>query len=247
VRPAGTRDITILFLGMNSQLVPQFADKRVRQAVSYAIDREAIVQGVLKGDGYPLDAPVGPDQYGYSPDIQPKYAHDPAKATQLLAAAGYPNGFNVDLQVFLDQYPKIKDVGSVLVQQLADVGIKANLKTPDQTSGVNAIEAGKSGFYTNGRGSVVDPSEYLLQYFRTGVTKRLGYSNPDVDKALDEQAAEFDSAKRLPLLTRVMSMLMDEAPVAWLYQYKGLAGVSNRFDYTPNPDEYVYAWDFKIR
>jgi peptide/nickel transport system substrate-binding protein len=247
VRAASARDITILFLGMNSALVKQFADKRVRQAVNYAIDREAIVQGVLKGDGYPLDAPIGPDQYGYSQDIQPKYTHDPAKAKQLLADAGYPNGFNVDLQVFLDQYPKIKDIGQVLAQQLADVGIKANLLTPDQTSGVNAIEAGKAGFYTNGRGSVVDPSEYLLQYFRTGVTKRLAYSNPEVDKALDAQAAEFDASKRLPLLTKAMSMLMEEAPMAWLFQYKGIAGVSNRFDYTPNPDEFVYAWDFKLR
>ena len=42
-------------------------------------------------------------------------------------------------------------------------------------------------------------------------------------------------------------MLMEEAPMAWLFQYKGIAGVSNRFNYTPNPDEYVYAWDFTLK
>ena len=73
------------------------------------------------------------------------------------------------------------------------------------------------------------------------------FSNPKVDAALDAEQASFDPAQRVKLLQKAMSLLMDEAPVAWLYQYQGLQGVSNQFDFKANPGEDVYAWDLKPR
>ncbi|MFI5267481.1 MAG: peptide ABC transporter substrate-binding protein, partial [Chloroflexota bacterium] len=140
---------------------------------------------------------------------------------------------------------KVKEIGEAIASMLGKVGINAKLQTPDQNTGFAAIQQGKAPMYVFGRGDVIDPSEYLEQYFMTGVTKRLGYSNPDVDKALAAQQAASDPNERLNLLRQVMSLLMDEAPVAWLFQYQGVEGVSNRFDYTPNPGESVYAWDFQ--
>ena len=72
-RIESARTINIMFLGMHSS-VPQFGNKLVRQAVNYAIDRNALAKNVLKGYAYPMDAPVGPDQYGYSREIRPKYS-----------------------------------------------------------------------------------------------------------------------------------------------------------------------------
>ncbi len=227
--------------------VPQFANKLVRQAVNYAIDRSALVKNILRGYAYPMDAPVGPDQYGYSREIGPKYTHDPAKAKKLLAQAGYPNGFEVDFLVPLGQYNKVKDVAEAIGGMLNEVGIRAKLRTQDQDSGFAAIQNGKVGMYIFGRGAVIDPSEYLHQYFRTGVTKRLEFSNPTVDAALEAEQASFDPAQRVKLLQKAMSVLMDEAPVAWLYQYQGLQGVSNKFDFKANPGEDVYGWDLKPR
>jgi ABC-type transport system substrate-binding protein len=245
-RIESVRTINIMFLGMHTS-VPEFKNKLVRQAVNYAIDREALTRRVLKGYAYPMDAPVGPDQYGYSPELSPKYKHDPAKAKQLLAQAGYPNGFEVDFLVPVGQYNKVKDVAEAIGAMLNAVGIRAKLRTQDQQSGFAAIQNGKVGMYIFGRGSVVDPSEYLHQYFRTGVTKRLEFSNPTVDAALVEEQASFDPARRVKLLQKAMSMLLEEAPVAWLYQYQGLQGVSNKFDFESNPGEDVYAWDLKPR
>jgi len=243
-RIESARTINIMFLGMHSS-VPQFKNKLVRQAVNYAIDRQALTKAVLKGYAYPMQAPVGPDQYGYSPEISPKYNHDPAKAKQLLAQAGYPNGFEVDFLVPVGQYNKVKDVAEAIGAMLKAIGIRAKLHTQDQDSGFAAIRDGKAGLYIFGRGSVVDPSEYLHQYFHTGVTKRLEFANPKVDAALDSEQATFDPAERSKLLQKAMSLLMDEAPVAWLYQYQGLQGVSNDFDFRANPGEDVYAWDLK--
>ncbi|HZD39952.1 MAG TPA: ABC transporter substrate-binding protein, partial [Terriglobales bacterium] len=245
-RIESVRTINIMFLGMHTS-VPQFKNKLVRQAVNYAIDREALTKQVLKGYAYPMEAPVGPDQYGYSPELAPKYTHNPAKAKQLLAQAGYPNGFEVDFLVPVGQYNKVKDVATAISGMLSEVGIRAKMHTQDQDSGFAAIREGKVGMYIFGRGSVVDPSEYLHQYFRTGVTKRLEFSNPQVDAALRAEQASFDPAERVKLLRKAMSLLLDEAPVAWLYQYQGLQGVSNRFDFHSNPGEDVYAWDLKSR
>ncbi len=245
-RIESVRTINIMFLGMHSS-VPQFKNKLVRQAVNYAIDREAITKAVLKGYAYPLQAPVGPDQYGYSPEISPKYNHDPAKAKQLLAQAGYSDGFEVEFLVPVGQYNKVKDVAEAIGAMLRAVGIRPKLRTQDQDSGFAAIREGRVGMYIFGRGGVIDPSEYLHQYYRTGVTKRLEFSNPKVDAALYAEQASFDPAERVKLLQKAMSLLMDEAPVAWLYQYQGLQGVSNEFDFKSNPGEDVYAWDLKPR
>ena len=245
-RIESARTINIMFLGMHSS-VPEFRNKLVRQAVNYAIDRNALTKNVLRGYAYPMDAPVGPDQYGYSRELRPKYNHDPARAKKLLAQAGYSNGFDVDFLVPLGQYNKVKDVAEAIGGMLGAVGIRAKLRTQDQDSGFAAIQNGKVGMYIFGRGSVVDPSEYLHQYFRTGVTKRLEFSNPEVDAALTAEQASFDPAQRVKLLQKAMSVLLEEAPAAWLYQYQGLQGVSNRFDFKANPGEDVYGWDLKPR
>jgi peptide/nickel transport system substrate-binding protein len=240
------RTVNIMFMGLHAS-VPQFRNKLVRQAVTYAIDKEALTKGVLKGLAYPMDAPIGPDQYGYSPDLQPKFTYDPAKAKQLLAQAGYPDGFDVDFVVPVGQYNKIKELAEAIASMLSAVGIRARLQTQDQNTGFAAIQQGKAPLYIFGRGNVIDPDEYLDQYFHTGVTKRLEYSNPEVDAALEAERAAFDPSQRVALLQKAMSVLMDEAPAVWLFQYQGVEGVSNRFDYTPNPGEDVYAWDLRPR
>jgi peptide/nickel transport system substrate-binding protein len=245
-RIESARTINIMFLGMHSS-VPQFNNKLVRQAVTYAIDRNALAKNVLKGYAYPMDAPVGPDQYGYSRELRPKYPFDPDKAKKLLAQAGYPNGFEVDFLVPLGQYNKVKDVAEAIGGMFNAVGVRAKLHTQDQDSGFAAIQNGKGGLYIFGRGAVVDPSEYLHQYFRTGVTKRIEFSNPAVDAALEAEQASFDPAQRVKLLQKAMSVLMEEAPAVWLYQYQGLQGVSNKFDFKANPGEDVYGWDLKPR
>jgi peptide/nickel transport system substrate-binding protein len=245
-RIESARTINIMFLGMHSS-VPQFGNKLVRQAINYAIDRNALTKNVLKGYAYPMDAPVGPDQYGYSREIRPKYNYDPARAKKLLAQAGFASGFDVDFLVPLGQYNKVKDVAEAIGAMLNEVGIRAKIRTQDQDSGFAAIQNGKAGMYIFGRGAVIDPSEYLHQYFRTGVTKRLEFSNAAVDAALEAEQASFDPAQRVKLLQKAMSVLMEEAPVVWLYQYQGLQGVSNRFDFKANPGEDVYGWDLKPR
>jgi peptide/nickel transport system substrate-binding protein len=241
------RDLTIMFLGMNEATVPEFKNKLVRQAISYAIDRNAIVNGVLKGRAYPLDAPIGSNQNGYVANLQPQYTYDPARAKALLAEAGYPNGFDVEFVSQMEQYPKVVDVSTALVSMLNDVGIRAKLTTREFTTVSSDLMTGKLPAFIMGRGTVIDPSEYLHQYFQTGITKRINFSSTAVDQALAAEQAALDPNQRQPLLQKAMEELLEEAPVVWLFQYQSIFGVSNRFDYTVPGTGEMYAWNLKPR
>src|SRR5262249_6660608 len=87
----------VWYLGINNQKKP-LDDKRVRQALNYAVNKEAIVKDVLKGTGVVSRGPVLPGTWGADPNLPP-YPYDPARARKLLAEAGYPNGFATTLWV----------------------------------------------------------------------------------------------------------------------------------------------------
>jgi len=106
---------------------PPLRDKRVRQAMNYAVDRDAIVKSILGGRGAPLPGPLSPGWLGYTDDVKP-YPYDPDKARALLAEAGYPNGFAFDWTVTQGVYVKDAEVAQAVASQLARVGIQANLQ-----------------------------------------------------------------------------------------------------------------------
>ena len=77
------------------------------------------------------------------------------------------------------------------------------------------------------------------------MTKRVQYSNPTVDAALAAEQVAFDPAERAQRLKQVMGLLWEEAPIAWLFQYQTIYGVSNRYDYRPNGNVDMLAWNLK--
>jgi peptide/nickel transport system substrate-binding protein len=98
-----------------------------------------------------------------------------------------------------------------------------------------------------GRGQVLDPSPPLHQYFRTGVTPRIGYSNPKVDEILFKEQQEFDPAKRKKYLAQAMSLITEEAPACFMWRHKLLWGISEKVDYQPAPDAGIYGVHIKVR
>ena len=238
VRVASTPGQRMMFLAMNPQYKP-WDNLALRQAVSYAVDRRELIDGVLSGHAYPLESPIGPPQFSYSPDMEPKYHHDPERARQLLTQAGYPNGLDVEMFAPAGRYIKDKELAQALVGQLARVGIRAKLTAQDWGIFWPAVGDGKVPFWFGGRGSIIDPDEYLHQYFRTGVSKRIGFSDPVVDALLDQERTVFDQGERIKVLHQAMSEIMKRAPVAFLFMYEDTYGVSNRLDWTPRTDEHV--------
>lgn len=213
-------------------------DRRVRQAMNYAVDKEAIVQHILSGYGRVLDGQlVGPDGFGYSPELKP-YPYDPARAKQLLTEAGYPNGFTMKFDGTIGRYPKDKEIQEAIVAQMGQVGIKLDL---------NIVDGGVYiGEYLNGRlGPVfIIGQQYLpsmdvnqgLPNFRTAATHKQ-LASPEFDELYTAQASEMDEGRRLRKLQELSAWFRENAPVLFLHQFQSIFGLQPQVrGFTPRAD-----------
>ena len=244
LRVTSVDSIEIMFLAMQPK--PPFDKREVRQAVCHAINRDQIIKTLLEGFASRLDGPIGPGQYGYDPNLKPKMNYDPEKAKKLLVQAGYPNGVDVELQTPVGRYTLDKQLTEAMIPMLNAVGFRARLVTPEWPTLWANVQKGTVPFYYMGRGSVQDPSAALHQYFRTGETPRIGFSNAKVDELLDKEQAEFEPKKRRQYLSQAMSILTEEAPACFLWRHKLLWGLNKRVDYKPLPDARIFAIDMKV-
>jgi peptide/nickel transport system substrate-binding protein len=221
-------------------------NKLVRQAISHAIDRKSIVENVLEGYAVPLNGPLQTFCLGYDPGAPEYYPFNPAKSRELLAQAGVSD-LSVEFTVGTSQYIKAREIGQVIVSMLKDVGINADMKTPETATFNAGVGAGKFGFYFTGRGNTRDPSPGLTQFFRTGASKRVGYSNPEFDKLMDAQQSITSEQERGKLISQAVRLLMEDAPAVFLFNYKDAYGVANHIDFQPWSNEYVHAFLFKFK
>jgi peptide/nickel transport system substrate-binding protein len=163
-----------------------------------------------------------------------------------LAQAGYPNGIDVELQTPVGRYTLDKQLTEAMIPMLHAVGIRAKLLTPEWATLWSNVQKGNVPFYYMGRGSVQDPSAALHQYFHSGDTPRIGYSNPKLDEALDKEQTEFDPKKRKQYLSQAMSIITEEAPACFMWRHKLLWGLNKRVDYKPLPDGRIFGIDMKV-
>jgi peptide/nickel transport system substrate-binding protein len=238
-----TDSVEIMFLAMQPK--PPFDKKEVRQAVCHAINRDQLISTVMEGFASRLDGPVGPGQYGYDPNLKPKMNYDPELSKKLLTQAGFANGVDVELQTPVGRYTLDKQLTEAMIPMLNAAGFRAKLLTPEWATLWANVQKGTVPFYYMGRGSIQDPSAALHQYFHTGETPRIGYSNPKLDEILNKEQAEFDPNKRKQYLSQAMSILTEDAPACFLWRHKLLWGLNKRVEYKPLPDARIYGIEMK--
>jgi peptide/nickel transport system substrate-binding protein len=214
-----------LFLGKYTMDTPM-KDQKVRQAISYAIDTEQIASSILGGTTTPLPGQIavqgGPF---FNPNVK-AYPHDVAKAKQLLAEAGYPNGFKTTMESTAGRTPADKDVAAAIVQMLADVGIQVQWQTLPATEWLKKFVTGTGAplFMLN---VSMEPSmmteAVLTQWITSSFTKIMS------DKVFDQKVADIlktaDDAKRASMVQDAIAYARDAAPVAFLYQIPMLYGL----------------------
>jgi peptide/nickel transport system substrate-binding protein len=238
--------VEVMFLAMNPNFKP-WDNKLVRQAVGYAIDREAIVKAIFRGGADVLHGPVGSGQYGYSPDVSPKYSYDPAKAKALLKQAGYPDGVEIDFYTATNRYVNDRQSSQAIVPMLEAAGFKVKFHTPEYSTHWPIVRKGKRPFYYQGRGSVVDPSAAIAQYFETGATPRIGYSNPELDRILKAERQEFDEAKRKALLLKAFNIIQEDLPAFFLWRIHNYVGMSKTVAFEPMSTERIFGFDIVVK
>ena len=234
------------FLAMNVTYKP-FDNKLVRQAISHAIDPYVIMKHIFDGNGDVLNGPLNSNMIGYDPNVK-RYPHDPKKARELLNQAGYANGFETKLHFSPDRHLKGKEVCEVIANQLAKVGIKLDLIGQEYAVywGKDGVNGGKLPFYYAGRTSA-DADTLYDQYFHTGMSKRIGYSNPEFDKLIEEEQKTGDHKKRVALLQQAGRILMEEAPFVPLYTLSEIYGLARNVLWKGTPDNKILAAEMRIK
>ncbi len=221
-------------LDMNNEYLKS---KEVRQALNYAVDREAITQDILKGTGVPAYGPIPPGLAGYDPELV-SYAYNPEKAKQLLADAGYPDGFTMDFWIptsgsgMQDPVP----MATAIQAYWQEIGVTTNIQTLDwgtylsklaalpKDSGYTAFElsfmlgTGEPDILLN---TLLSTSQLAPQGINTG-----GYSNPKLDELIAEARRTTDSAQRASIYSEAAQIIIDDAPWVFVDHWKQSAAVS---------------------
>jgi peptide/nickel transport system substrate-binding protein len=197
--------------------------KEVRQALNYAIDKDSIVQSLIGGFGRPLAGPLSQLLLGYNADVKP-YPFDTAKAKSLLAAAGVPDGFSVDMDMTSSYSSALAEA---IVAELGDVGIKVKLNTLE-TAVYNDrwVKKQLSPMYYNRWNTFSDPA--LLDLLAGCKGFLSAYCSQDAQQYLDAGAATLDQAKRDAAYQQAVQVLADDPYAIYLYQLKSLTGMSSK-------------------
>ncbi len=247
----GTR---AFFIGMNVTMEP-FDDVRVRQALNYAVDMEAIIDSIFNGLARKLDSPLLPEAFGYV--ATPVYNYDPDHARALLAEAGYPDGFEMEL----DTSPPLKELGEALAGQLSEVGIAVKVNVMETAAMYAKYEPGFSQAYLSSWGnSECDADGILSKQFyskrygcntlatdgETGYGDAAlgcfytGYGNAQVDEAVEAGAMTVDPEKRKAHYYTALTTIVQETPWVFLHNPEEIYAHSTRLQgWVPRPDALI--------
>ncbi|MEI6877212.1 MAG: ABC transporter substrate-binding protein, partial [Spirochaetota bacterium] len=240
----GTR---VLFVGLDTVQDSPLKDARVRQALNYAVDKKTIITRLIGSFGEETVALLTARDFGFNPDLKP-YPFDPQKARQLLADAGYPNGFSIKIDATSGRYINDSVVVQAIVGYLGDVGVKAEINTLEFGAFNTALFSHKtSPMYFVGWGNPVFDASYVLNFVaRTGSLIRT-IEDPAIDKLLKDANETTDQALRKSLYAKAETLINSSAPAIFLYKQPVLYGLSKRLVWKPRADEFLYMYDAKFR
>src|SRR5262249_57640568 len=139
-------------------------DVRVRRALNYAVDREAIVKSLLGGLGRATGQPFSPGWLGYDPEIR-AYPYDPAQARKLLAEAGYPNGFEVPWNISVGVFLADKEIAEAAAAMLGQVGVRVRLVPTERAKIQRDLESSTFEGITAGQWGTVAESDIMVRWF----------------------------------------------------------------------------------
>ncbi len=202
--------------------VPPFTDKRVRQALNYAVDKDAIDKALYGGLATPMVSPLPEAQWGFDKTMT-GYPYDPAKAKELLAAAGVQPGLKVELLAYSTPRgynPAGPDLAVALQGYFQKVGIAGGCAQARHRCVPRPVRSGKyQGMFLSGfSGDNGDPDNFMSSLFNSGqmpVGDTSHYKNAEVEKLMEEAARVPDPEKRLALYKTIQRQIMDDAP--WVF------------------------------
>ena len=211
IKIAGDQNTNIRYMAINVSREP-FTDVRVRQAIAMVIDRGPIIDSAVFGAGTATNI-LFPESYwaGFPSEIPEP---DIEGAKQLLAEAGYPDGFKTSILSWA-QYAFLSNAAIVIQEQLKQIGIEAELELQENAIYLENYFAGNFDLSVTGTSAYVDPNDVVLANFGTGESNNgIGYSNPEMDELIAEAMAETDQEARAEIYKRIQEINLED--VVWV-------------------------------
>ncbi|MFB5761558.1 ABC transporter substrate-binding protein [Paenibacillus medicaginis] len=229
----------ILYFAMNNNVKP-FDNPKVRQAISYAIPYDQLINNVMYGQGKQMKSAVASNTPGYT-DAGYNYTYDLEKAKQLLAEAGYPDGLTFDLTLGSGFQDWADD--AVLIQaELAKIGVTMNIVNVARAQFLEQQREGNLTAYISKWTSFVNDPGYHLGFlmYSKGSSNYMHYNNGEVDKLWEQASTEQDENTRKELYGKAQEIITSEAPWAYLYEYNRIVGMNKNISgYVYYPDEVI--------
>lgn len=204
---------------------PPWNKLEVRQAVAYAVDRQQLIDAVSQGRAVPLYSGLTPENEYFVPLDNP-YPYDPARARELLARAGYPDGVRATL-VVPSVYEFHVQTAQVLQQQLAKAGIRLQIQLVDWARWLSEVYAGEQYEATIiGFTGKLDPHPELLRYHSRYGRNFVNFSDPEYDRLVDEAVRTADLSRRRQLYARAQRVLAEKVAAVFLVDPQVLLAVA---------------------
>ncbi len=227
-------------------------DRRVREALSRAIDRRAIAERLMDGAALPAANLVSPPVFGHAPDLRPD-AYDPAAARKLLAEAGWPKGFGMRLSAPNNRYVDDEQIAQAVAAMLARVGVRARVEAMPVNAYLAQGRGGRFCFAMFGWGSFSGDLALRALVATASPERGFGafnwarYSNPAVDALLERAFATLDERAREALARDAMRAAMRDYAVIPLHHQVTTWAMKRSLEYAPRTDEFTFAHHFRPR
>ena len=234
--------LEVMYAGLYDSVAPT-NNKKVRQAVNYGVNVDAIIKGVMDGHGERRAGILAKEAFGFDPSVKP-YPYDPERARRLLREANYQPTSDFIVNIPMGRYLNEKAIGEAIVADLQKIGIKAVLRTHEWGTYVAQTTANKLfHMQLQGWGPATLDADDL---YSTNLHSKSPFSHVKderIDKLVEDGRTTLDKERRLKVYREVASLHNDEATHLFLWQSVNLYGVNKRLTWTPRPDEYLKMYD----
>jgi peptide/nickel transport system substrate-binding protein len=214
------------------------ADKRVRQALNYAVDKREIIRKVKKGAATPLNGYLTPHHFGYDPETEP-YPYDPGRARELLSEAGYSSGLGIVMDAPTSMPDESPALAELMKQQYALVGVEVDVRLySDRPAYAEMVRAKKIHDMCCFDSSPRSTFRVLREKLHSGVKGPWwqGYRNPEVDQLISVAQRTFNDEARQSVYRQFYRRVREDAPWVFLYRPTFFWAIGARCKWRPGSD-----------
>lgn len=222
-----------------------FSDVRVRQALNYAVDVPEIIEAILGGNGWPITNSVPSMYLGYDKTLK-GYTYNLTKAKQLLAEAGFAKGLKIRMHVPVGRYLKDVEVGQAVAGQLARAGFEVEVQLNEWTTHISLMRGLKDRkddpptLLFMGYGAPVFDLGLPWDEFLGTNSKSGLWRNQEFNSLVNKGMAETDIKEKTAIYNKAHALLIQEAPMIFMYQQADVYGVNTRVNWKARSDEGIF-------